>query len=563
MPPRPAPAPTQAQIAQHLQQGLQLHQQGRLDAARAIYDQVLAVAPRHGDALHLRGVVALQQGQAGLAVERIRAALKVDAKQPGYWYNLGNALMAHGQPADAVGAFEQALTRAPDFLDAAVNLGNALAAAGQPQQALLRYAQVLARDPGQVQAWLNQGNALFELRHWQQALDSFDRALALQPGLPLAHAGRGHVLFRLGSLEDALQSYDQALALLPDHPETLSNRANVLMALRRLDEAQAGYEAAIALTPQYAEAHFNLSLLHLLRGRFEPGWAMYEWRWRRRGPGLQAPDIAAPRWTGEQDLADRTLWVYAEQGLGDTLQFVRYVPRLKARGARVLLTVQDSLRALLQQLEGVDEWLSPGVVPQGVDFHCPLLSLPLAFGTGCGPAPADSPACAAYLQASPSLIEHWAARLGPRQRPRWGLVWSGNPQHQHDLRRSLSFEALWRALPPGIDYVCLQKEVREQDAHALTTPGLLALGDEIRDFADTAALCALMDGVITVDTSVAHLAGALGCPTHLLLPHVPDWRWQLDRTDSPWYPSLHLYRQGPDRQWEGPLQRLATAVSSA
>jgi Tetratricopeptide repeat len=351
-----------------------------------------------------------------------------------------------------------------------------------------------------------------------------------------------------------LQAYDRAIALDEGYADAHCNRGVVLNDLKRLDEALAGYDRAIALDPAHAAAHCNKSFTLLLRGDLAAGWPLYEWRWRLPGVGREKPATTARLWTGDEDLTGRTILLRAEQGLGDTLQFCRYVPRVAALGAAVILEAQRPLLNLLADLDGVSQLVVEGAPLPKHDYHCPLLTLPLAMGTRLDTIP-----CApAYLRSDPAKVTEWQARLGERREPRVGLVWSGSAGNRNDRNRSIPLTELWRHLPGGFHYVSLQKDLRAADAEALqATPALWNPAEELLDFSDTAALCECMDVVVCVDTSVAHLCGALGKRTWLLLPFSPAWRWLLDRDDSPWYSSVTLYRQHETGRWAQVLERLA------
>ena len=313
------------------------------------------------------------------------------------------------------------------------------------------------------------------------------------------------------------------------------------------------YDQALKLEPLHVDAHWNKSLLLLLNGDFLNGWHSYEWRWKKQEFSKYKRNYSNPLWNGEAVLFGKTILLYTEQGLGDTIQFCRYAKALKTLGARVILEVPYQLMGLMQSLDGVDLLLEAGQPLPDFDFHCPLLSLPRCFKTDLTTIPKST----VYLFAEGRKIDSWRERLGKKRYKRVGLVWSGNAEHSNDRNRSLSLSTLISFLPSDIEYVCLQKEIRESDKKFLTEVPIRHFEESIKDFTDTAALCELMDLVISVDTSVAHLAGAMGKTTFLLLPYLPDWRWLLDREDTPWYSSMHLYRQTEERRWDSVLQKVA------
>jgi hypothetical protein len=356
-----------------------------------------------------------------------------------------------------------------------------------------------------------------------------------------------------------LADYDRALALRPDYAEAHTNRGVTMHVLERFDEALQCYERALAARPDFAEAHYNEGLSRLLTGDFNRGWAKHD-RWREIAQFKHAErNFGQPRWTGSQAIAGKTILLHAEQGFGDTIQFCRYAPRVAALGAHVILEVQEALRDLIQRsLDGVVQMASKGDAMPPFDMHCPFLSLPLAFGTRLATIPRETP----YLRASSQAAANWSARLPPGRRPRIGLAWSGRPEHNNDQNRSIDLASFLSPLQ-GIDatLVSLQREVRAADAVVLQQRSdLIHFGEELKDFSDTAALVANMDLVVAVDTSVAHLAGALAKPVWLLLPFIPDWRWLLGRDDSPWYPTMRLFRQDNSRQWDSAFHRLRAAL---
>jgi hypothetical protein len=322
----------------------------------------------------------------------------------------------------------------------------------------------------------------------------------------------------------------------------------------RFEEALASYSKAIDLNPDYAEAHWNLSLSHLLGGNFKDGWKGYEWRWKDeiKQRGIKR-DFNQPLWLGTESLISKTILLYAEQGLGDTIQFCRYAPLVAQLGAKVILEVQPPLVGLLKNLEGISQVVAQGDTLPAFDFQCPLLSLPLAFKTELD----NIPPVLQELTSARERVTKWKTKLGEKTKPRIGLVWSGSTTHKNDHNRSLALHQILPHLPSNIEYVCLQKEMRDADKKILAQQTKIKyFGEALADFTDTAALCELMDVVISVDTSVAHLAGTLGKLTWILLPFRPDWRWLTDRDDSPWYPSVKLYRQSKIGDWDNVLRKI-------
>jgi hypothetical protein len=331
--------------------------------------------------------------------------------------------------------------------------------------------------------------------------------------------------------------------------------------MKRLDEALASYERALALKPDDADIHLNEAFVRLLAGDFERGWRKNEWRWEsapsgllNRSSGMLRRNFPQPLWLGAEAIEGKAILLYGEQGLGDTIHFCRYVPLVAERGARVILEVAEPLRVLMSGLAGASHCIARGEAPPDFDLQCPLLSLPLAFGTRLETIPRETP----YLTA-PAPARDWEALLGDR--PRIGLAWSGNALHKNDRRRSVALAALAPLFDIAATFVSLQPDARPADAAALAARSdVLDLGPALANFADTAALISHLDLVISVDTAVAHLAGALGRPVWILLPFIPDWRWLIDRDDSPWYPTARLFRQTEIREWHGVVERVRDAL---
>ncbi len=354
-----------------------------------------------------------------------------------------------------------------------------------------------------------------------------------------------------------LRAYDRAIALQPNYPEAFSNRGATLWELKRHDEALASYDRAIAIQPEFPEAHWNAASLRLLTGDFDRGWAEYEWRWKYKTMALARRNFAQPLWCGEP-IEGKTILLHSEQGLGDAIQFCRYVPLVAERGAHVILEVDRRLQELMSSLGGAARVLSPGDVLPEFDVHCPLLSLPRAFHTLLETIPSHTP----YLRASPERLTKWNTRLGPKHGLRVGLIWAGNPAHHRDHVRSIELSILAPLLDADATFFSLQKDIRPPDAAVLAgRSDVIQIAEELADFSDTAAAMAQLDLIISVDTSTVHLAGALGRPVWILLPYLPDWRWLLDRDTSPWYPTARLFRQDETRQWDSVIPRVQAALS--
>jgi hypothetical protein len=400
--------------------------------------------------------------------------------------------------------------------------------------------------------------ALQELNRCEAALDAFDRAVAARPDHADAHFNRANTLKQLGRWEEALVGYERAISIKPDYAEAHCNLGGVQSDLKHLDAALTSLDRAIAIDPENATAQCNKAFALLLMGDFSRGFSLYEWRWKLvANAGDPAHGLARPLWLGDESLAGKTILLCSEQGLGDTLQFCRYTKPVSELGARVILQAQTPLLNLLADLNGISQLVAQGSPPPQSDFYCPLMSLPLAFGTSLGTIP-----CAhAYLNSDAAKAADWRARLGSHTRPRIGLAWSGNATNSNDHHRSIPLADFVRDLPDEFHYVSLQKEVRDPGGREmLASRGILDPADELFDFSDTAALCDCLDLIISVDTSVAHLSGALGKTTWVLLPFSPSWRWLLNREDSPWYASVTLFRQEAPGDWSGVMRRVAARL---
>ena len=519
-----SPKSSAARVQTIFSGALALHQKGQLAQAKAGYQQILKIQPEHFDSLHLLGVIAKQTNNPQQAVELIDKAIEINPNVAATYSNRGNALKELKQ------------------LDAAV----------------ASYDKAIALNPNYVEAHTNRGIALQELNQPGAAIASYDKAIALNPNYAEAHFNLGVALQELKQLDAAVAGYDKAIALKPDYAEAYSNRGVALEELKQLDAAVASHDKAIALKPDYADAYWNKSLALLVGGDLEKGWELFEWRWKRNSFTAPNRNFTQPLWLGTETIKGKTILLHSEQGLGDTIQFFRYVKLVADLGAKVILELETPLIPLLSSSASDLQVVARGLALPAFDFHCPLLSLPLAFKTSL----ATIPSAQAYLRVAVSKASEWADKLGVKVKPRAGLVWSGSTIHKNDFNRSIKLSALVPFLPESVEYFSLQKEVREYDQVTLQGyPAIRHFGDELNDFSDTAALCEQMDVVISVDTSVAHLSAALGKATWVLLPYAPDWRWLLDREDTPWYPSARLFRQRANGGWASVFEEVNAALA--
>jgi tetratricopeptide (TPR) repeat protein len=517
-----------------LQGGLELLHQGRVGEAMSAFEAALRLDPKNALAHHMIGLVALQAGQLEAGVESLRRAIDLN-------------------PAD---------------LSAYANLANGLRELGLVDQALEAYDRTIDMVPTLVNAYDNRAVLFARLDRFEEALADYDRALALNGRAAFVHNHRATTLRELGRHYEALNSCATALRLDPRYVDAYLNRASALGEIGRFEEAIADYEACLALDPGRTEAVVAIGSAYLAMGDYDRGWERYEARLRLQGRKRVAPTVAfaQPAWNGADPLSGKTILLHSEQGLGDTLQFCRYVPSVKAMGAEIVLQVEPSLVRLSSSLRGVDRVVAKGHASPHFDVQASIMSLPRAFRTTLQSIPADVP----YLHAEPDKVAVWAGRLGPATRPRVGLVWSGGqaPQRRDLFRRNIPLRMLAPLAQCGVDFVSLQKgepaesELAEVIAFGWNGPAILDPAADLHDFSDTAALVENLDLVITVDTSVAHLAGGLGKPVWILNRLDADWRWMRDRTDSPWYPTARLFRQKTFGDWAFVVQEVAAALNA-
>jgi tetratricopeptide (TPR) repeat protein len=588
------PQPLSLTVPQAMERAISAYQSGQFAEAARLCDAVLRADPRHLDAINMAGALALQRGDMAGALAHFSRAVEVAPDFAQGFNNRGVALQQMRRWDEALASFEHASALEPAFVDALYNRGVVLSELKRWDEALQSYARALELDPKNARVHNNRGNVLQKMKRWNDALASYQRALELRPDYSEALTNRGAVLRELRRWDEAMRDYRHALALRPEYPEALSNlglalkevnrwedalrhcdralqarpgfpeaannRGFVLHDLRRWDEALASYQAAIDARPDYAEPRWNMSLLHLLRGDYARGWDLFEWRWKTEDIAPQFRAFPQPLWLGKEDIAGRNVLVHSEQGLGDTIQYARYVHDVVARGAKVVFETPAVLQPLM-----ASSFPEARVVTRntpGVEFELqvPLASLPLAFGTTVETIPTRVP----YLAVDDARQRQWNERLGPRGKRRIGLAWAGNPAQRNDHNRSMPFRHMAPLLEMDFEFHCLQKDLRATDGEVLARfPQMRRWDGELRDFADTAALANALDLVISVDTSIAHLAGALGRPTWILLTWMADYRYLLDREDSPWYPSARLFRQETPGGWDAVVDRVRAALAEA
>jgi Flp pilus assembly protein TadD len=501
-------------------------------------------------------------GRLDEAVKQCQDALRQSPNDPEAHRSLGNAFYLAGKFAEAARCYQQTLRLNPDDADAHNNLGASLADLGQLEDAIPCYQEALRLRPGFSNAHYNLGNALRLLNRLEESVASYQEALRLRPDFAEGFTNLGNALRLQGRLLEATACHQKAVQLAPGFALAHNNLGLTLADSGRFTDALACYGEVLRLDPNFAEAHRNRSLVRLLLGDLEQGWLEYEWRWRCSD--FSIPKLPQPLWDGAP-LEGRTVLLYTEQGLGDTLLFVRFVPKVKERGGRVVLAAPESLHPILSRCEGIDRLVPRHGITVDFDVHCPLMSLPKVLGTTFATIPAAIP----YLHADPERVERWGRELSAVRAFRVGIAWQGNPRIVYDRERSIPLRQFaLLAKVDGVALFSLQKGPGSEQLRALA--GEIAIHDlgERLDrssgaFEDTAAVLAHLDLVITCDTALAHLAGGLGVPTWVVLPTVPDWRWFLGRDDSPWYPSVRLFRQTREKSWDEPFQRVAKALRRA
>ena len=576
------------------EQALSLHGAGEHERAARLYRAVLEAEPTHFAAAHMLGALLLQQGQYDAAQRQLRRAAQINpysaevlnhlgmalrhldwldealdaydravALQPGYaeaYCNRGNTLRLLKRYDAALASYDRAIALKPNYADAYYNRGALLEALDRWDDATASYENAIALRPDFPEALNNLGNVSRVVCRYEEALAAYDRAIALAPGYADALTNRGNVLRDLHRYEEALESHERALALKPGLLEAYNNRGSVYRDMSRFDDAIRDYRHTLALSPGHIEARWSLGLTQLLLGEWEQGWENYELRFKKRQNASRRPDHPAPEWLGEP-LAGRRILLYGEQGNGDVIQFIRYVSLLETQGAEVTVLTHRRLHRLLSTVSGTATFAAEVARDQPFDFQIALMSIPRVLRTRVDSVDARIP----YLAADPRRADIWRARLGEHGF-KVGLCWQGNPAGSIDNGRSLPLrEFAPLAAVDRVRLISLQKnygveQLEKRPAGMIVeTPGH-DFDDGADAFIDTAAMMMNLDLVVTSDTSIAHLAGALGRPVWIVLKHVPDWRWLLERADSPWYPNARLFRQHAVDDWASAVRDVAAAL---
>jgi tetratricopeptide (TPR) repeat protein len=607
------------QQAELFQQALGFHQAGQLTQAIEGYQFILADNPNDAQVLYLLGTVYCQIQQSAKAIPLLQASVQINPDNPyalnnlatilqheqpeqslmyfhrattllpnypSAWFNQGNLLARLGQTDAALASLKQAIAQQADYIEAIVACANLLRdhqriaeafplyasalqyaphngdiyfslaiaqkLSGQVEQAYASYQQCIQYSPDNASAWFNLGNLELDWQHYQAAIEAYDKALSIRPHYPEAYLNRGNAYGALEEFDAALNDYNQVISLKPNHGDAYCNRGNIYKALNQVDLALANYQQADATHEDYAEAKWNQALMHLVKGEYLVGWALYEWRLKMPSYQANCQYFDQPEWRGDFAIQDKVLLVYAEQGYGDCIQFCRYLPQLLQRCAKLVVQVHRALVTLIQTVAPDIQVIAKGSPLPAFDAYCPLLSLPYVFHTSLDTVPANIP----YLATEPARVKKWKPKTRKGRPWRIGLAWSGSDKHENDHNRSIALAMFAELLSLPVEWHSLQKEYRPHDMQALQHSPLQQHQAKLTEFADTAALIQTLDMVISVDTAVAHLAGALGKPVWLLMAFAPEYRWLLSRNDSPWYPTMRIFRQRELANWQDVMEQV-------
>jgi len=530
---------------------------GRRKETLASYDRLLALRPDHAEAHNNRGVVLHDLKRAKEALASYDRALEMHPDYAEALNNRGVVLQELDRLGEALASYDRALALRPDYADAQRNRGVILFKLGRLEEALASFDRALESRPGYPDALLSRAMVLHALQRPADALADLNHVIANRAQDADALVARSRLLGDLDRFEEALADCDAALAVRADNAEAHVNRGRILTEQRRFPEALASFAAAQRLAPDHVETHVNEAIVRLLNGELIRGFQQYEWRLRR--PGARQRSFAKPQWDGLASLYNKTILLHDDGQLSDAIQFCRYAPQVAARGAHVVLQVAQPLCSLMASLNGVAKVIAQGEAPPPFDLHCPLDSLPFAFATKLDSIPAGTP----YLRVATDAVMAWETRLAAKPRPRVGIAWAGDPRRENVHRRSIEFRKLAPIFEAGTTFVRLQKEMPARDKAAFVARrDIFDPSDWLGDFADTASLISRLDLVISVDTSVAHLTGALAKPVWVLLPATPDWRWLLGRNTTSWYPTARLFRQTVPGDWDEVIRRVAVDLAN-
>jgi len=532
--------------------GAAMQKIGKNKEAISQYEKAIALNINYTDAYFNCGIALQEIKRAQEAITYYQSAIAIRPNYAQAYFSCGTAFQIMVRFEEALACYQQAIELQPFYVEALVKRGDVLQNLGRINEAIVSYEIAIEHEPANAEAFCNFGVALQRMAQIEESLEFYEQAIRLSQGYAEAYSNRGNALKELNRYDEAIESYNKAIELNESYIEAYCNRANVLLELNLVEDALQNYERAIEIDLKYPEANWGIAYIFLLQGKYEKGWALYESRWDREAMRTHKKKFKQPAWSGSQDIQGKTILLYAEQGLGDTIQFFRYAKLVKALGANVIIEVPKEVVGLLTSDECHYQIIEKGQLLPFFHYHCALMSLPLAFKTDVNTIPSTE----GYLCSDATKRKKWAKKLHAKTKLRVGLVWSGSNIGQNGRHRSMKLEELIPHLPNCYQYICLQKEIRDHDKKTLENNSIISFEDQIYDFTDTAALCDLMDVVISIDTSVAHLSAAMGKKTWILLPYAADWRWLLKRSDSPWYKSVKLYRQDAPKQWITQLQRV-------
>ncbi len=559
----------QVTLKDAIQLAQQFQQSGNWQQAEEIFRQILAQKPNHAESWHQLGLLAFGRGDFDNSIDRFLRAISLDSSRDHYYANLGGAYYARGQTDAAIRAYRSALDLKPDRAESHNNLGNAFLESGDLSLAIHHLEIAVQTNPNRPEFHTNLGIAYEKFQRISESIAAHQRAIELKPDFAAAYTNLGTVFEKSDRLDEALAAHQRAIELQPNYADAHNNLSVTYRQLGRINDSITSARRAIALAPNHAEAHLNLAVALLVTGQFDEGWVEYEWRWKCKGFQTRPSPFPQPTWDGS-DPHGKTILLHAEQGLGDTIQFIRFAPLLAARGARLTLGCPAPIKTLMQTVPEIEQVIVEGEKTPPFDLQASLLSLPRIIGTTPDTIPAKIP----YLTADPQKISQWRTRLradsplSSLSSPfTVGLVWAGRPEHRFDHRRSIPlqtfapiFQSFATSSSKKIAFFSLQFGDASKQLQIANFP-ITDLTADIHDFTDTAAAVCALDLVLTVDTSIAHLAGALGRPVWTLLPFAPDFRWLLDRTDSQWYPTMRLFRQQKFNDWAAVIKSVANELA--
>ena len=537
-------------ITSILKLALRYHREGNLDDAKCLYQRVLGMEPQNADALHLLGLIVYQEEQYEIAVRLITQAIQIDSTKPSFCTNLGNVLQKQGKLEESIQAYQKAIQIQPNHVEALFCLGVAFKERDRLEESIQAYQKAIAVRSDFAEAYNNLGNVFQEQGKLEESIQAYQKAIQIQPDYADTYYNLGNVLQKQGKLEESIQAYQKAIQIQPNHVDAYNDLGVIFKEKRQLDKSIQAFQKSIRLNSNFAQAHENLGMLLLLKGDFLNGWKEYEWRWRSVQKS-QKRDFKRPLWDGTP-LDGKSILVYAEQGFGDTIQFIRYIELLPDTGTIIIFACQPELKRLFKSIDRIDALVTKGEVISDFDVHIPLLSLPYIFNTTLDSIPSQTP----YLYSD--INSDFAFILDNEDHFKVGIVWAGSSTHVNDRNRSVNLNQFKELLSiEGCEFFSLQVGLHRADISQNGYDYIIKdLGKMFNDFRDTASAILQLDLVISVDTSVAHLAGALGKEVWTLLPFVPDWRWMFDRSDSPWYPSMTLFRQKKVGNWGDVFQQL-------